>query len=130
MIRVLNKKFLFLFLFFLGFVIADSVLNGTNLTNDSLTNNSLTNSSVSSSVLSITDDQPLCKIYSLIKTLGSIVAIIMLAYAGFQLIASTDMLDRSNAKNILAGAIIGLIIIWLAPLLVKFLTGSTDVCGF
>ncbi len=103
-------------------------LNLTNSTNS--TNSTVDNITSTSNTIVITADQPLCKIYSLIKTLGSIIAVIMLAYAGFQLIYSTDMAGRSSAKNLLAGAIIGLVIIWLAPLLVKFLTGSSDVCGF
>ncbi|VVB70667.1 TrbC/VIRB2 family protein [uncultured archaeon] len=79
--------------------------------------------------LAVPVDQPICKVYSLIQTIASIIGVIMLAYSGFQLIASTDMADRQNAKNIMLGTIIGIVIIWLAPYVIGFLTGSGS-CGF
>ncbi len=76
--------------------------------------------------LAVPVDQPICRVYSLIKTIGSIVAVIMLAYSGFQLISSTDMADRATAKNIMLGTILGVIIIWLAPYVINYLTGNTS----
>ncbi|VVB69980.1 TrbC/VIRB2 family protein [uncultured archaeon] len=75
--------------------------------------------------LTIPADQPICRIYSLIQTIGTIVAVIMLAYSGFQLMSATDLVDRKKAKNMLMYTILGLVIIWLAPLIIQYITQST-----
>jgi hypothetical protein len=40
------------------------------------------------------------------------------------------MAERNGAKALLGGVIVGLIIIWLAPVLVKSLVNSSGICGW
>ncbi len=80
--------------------------------------------------LVIPPEQPICKLYGMIQLFATIGGVLAAAYAGFTLATSHDMNERNNAKLLLGGVVIGLIIVWLAPLVVKNLVGATDVCGW
>ncbi|VVC03596.1 TrbC/VIRB2 family protein [Candidatus Burarchaeum australiense] len=80
--------------------------------------------------LEIPVDQPICRLYGILQVLGTIAGVLIAAYAGFVLASSNDIAERNSSKQLLGGVIIGLIIIWIAPLLVKSLVGATDVCGW
>ena len=80
--------------------------------------------------LVIPPDQPICRLYGIIQVLGTIAGVLIAAYGGFVLASSNDIAERNTAKGLLGGVVIGLIIIWVAPLLVKNLVGATDVCGW
>ena len=80
--------------------------------------------------ITIPPDQPICRLYSLIRLFGTIGGVLVAAYAGFLLATSHDTTERNNAKSLVSGVILGLIIIWIAPLLVKNLVGAGDVCGW
>jgi hypothetical protein len=75
-------------------------------------------------------DQPICKLYGLIQLFATVGGILAAAYAGFILATSHDLMERNNAKLLISGVVIGLIIVWLSPLVVKNLVGATDVCGW
>lgn len=83
-----------------------------------------------SAQLVIPPDQPICRLYGMIQLFATIGGILAAAYAGFTLATSHDLNERNNAKLLLGGVVIGLIIVWLAPLVVKNLVGATDVCGW
>ena len=85
---------------------------------------------VAADTLTIPPDQPICRLYGMIQVFGTVGAVILAAYAGFLLATSHEIEERNKAKLHLASAIIGLIVIWLAPLIVKSLVGATDVCGW
>ena len=78
----------------------------------------------------IPPDQPICRLYSLIQLCGSLGAVLLASYAGFTLATTHDMNERNNAKNYIQGAVLGLIIIWIAPLAIKTLIGGGDICGW
>jgi formate-dependent nitrite reductase membrane component NrfD len=81
--------------------------------------------------LSIPADQPICNLYGIIKVIGTIVGVLMAAYAGFILASTHELTERNAAKALLSGVAIGLIIIWLAPLIVTNLVGTSgSVCGW
>ncbi len=80
--------------------------------------------------IAISPDQPICRLYGLIQLFGTIAGVLVAAYAGFQLTSSGDNNERNNAKLMLSGVVIGLIIIWIAPILVKSLVGAGDLCGW
>lgn len=66
--------------------------------------------------------QPVMKIYNFIKYIASIIAAIFLLYAGVTYMTSgSDPKKRDEAKNIAMYVVIGLIIIWGAPLIVGLL---------
>jgi NADH:ubiquinone oxidoreductase subunit 6 (subunit J) len=85
---------------------------------------------ISSAALSIPADQPICNLYEIIKLLGTVAGVLVAAYAGFILASSHELTERNQAKSLLSGVAIGLIIIWLAPLVVMSLVGANSICGW
>ena len=85
---------------------------------------------VAATGLVIPPDQPVCRLYGMIQVFAIIGGIIAAAYAGFTLATSHDLTDRNNAKLLLSGVVIGLMIVWLAPLVVQNLVGSSGICGW
>jgi len=67
---------------------------------------------------------PLTKIYDLVKGIISVVAIIALTVAGARFMFSGDNIQaREASKNMVAYCVIGLVLVWVAPLMVSYLTG-------
>jgi ATP/ADP translocase len=87
-------------------------------------------SAIVSAELAIPTDQPICRLYGLIQLFAVLGGILAAAFAGFVLSTSHDLTERNNAKMLLGSVVIGLIIVWLAPLVVKELVGAGDVCGW
>ena len=86
--------------------------------------------SLSFATLVIPPDQPICNLYGILQVIGTIAAVIVVAYAGFILASSHEIEARNSSKLLLAGVVIGLIVIWLAPLVVQNLVGASSVCGW
>lgn len=80
--------------------------------------------------LVIPADQPICRLYNILQVIGTIAGVIVAAYSGFILASSHEIEARNSSKVLISGVVVGLIIIWIAPLLVKNLVGATDVCGW
>src|SRR5271157_3718782 len=81
--------------------------------------------------LSIPADQPICNLYGIIKVIGTIVGVLVAAYADFILASTHELTERNAAKSLLSGVAIGLIVIWLAPLIVTNMVGASgSVCGW
>ena len=80
--------------------------------------------------LVIPPDQPICRLYGMIQVFATMGGILALAYAGFILATTHDLAERNNAKMLIGGVVIGLIVIWLAPQVVKYLVGAADICGW
>ena len=67
--------------------------------------------------------QPVMKIYNFIKYAATVLAVVFLVFAGITFISSgNDQAKREQAKSMITYIVIGLIIIWVAPLVVQFLT--------
>ena len=68
--------------------------------------------------------EPVMKIYNLIKYIASTIAVLVLLFAGVNYIVSgSDPKKRESAKSMAMYVIIGLVIIWAAPLVVQFVIG-------
>jgi len=66
--------------------------------------------------------EPILKIYNLIKYIITAIASLVLLLAGASYIVSgSDPKKRENAKSTAMYVIIGLVIIWAAPLVVNFI---------
>ena len=66
--------------------------------------------------------QPVFKIYNFVKYIATVVAVIFLLYAGISYMTSgNDPKKRDQAKNIVTYVVIGMVVIWAAPLLVNLL---------
>ena len=66
---------------------------------------------------------PINKIYDLIKSIVSIVGIIAITIAGaMYMFSGSNIQSRENSKNMVSYAIVGLVLVWVAPLIVSYLT--------
>ena len=66
---------------------------------------------------------PINRIYDLIKGIVSVVGIIAITVAGaMYMISGSNIQNRENAKNMVSYAIVGLVLVWVAPLIVSYLT--------
>lgn len=66
--------------------------------------------------------EPVMKIYNLIKYSATVIAILVLLFAGVNyMISGSDPKKREMAKNMVMYVIIGLLVIWAAPLIVNFI---------
>ena len=63
-----------------------------------------------------------------LKGISVVLAIVMAAYAGFILATSRDVRQRGEWKEMLGGIALGLILLYLAPLLASQVTGG-NYCG-
>jgi hypothetical protein len=69
--------------------------------------------------------QPIQAIYDLVKYAVTIIAGLVLLFAGISYITSgSDPIKRDRAKNMIMYVLIGLAIIWAAPFVVKLVMGS------
>ena len=68
--------------------------------------------------------EPVLKIYNFIKYAATAIAVLFLVFAGISFIMSGgDQAKREQSKAMATYVIIGLIVIWIAPLIVNFLVG-------
>lgn len=68
--------------------------------------------------------EPVMKVYNFIKYAATVLAVLFLIFAGVTFIMSgNDQAKRESAKTMAMYIVIGLIIIWVAPLIVGFLVG-------
>ncbi len=66
--------------------------------------------------------EPVVKIYNFVKYIATVVAVIILAIAGISFMTSgADPRKRDTAKGMATYVVLGLLIIWAAPLIVGFL---------
>lgn len=68
--------------------------------------------------------EPVMKIYNFVKYSATVLAVLFLVFAGVTFIMSGgDQAKRESAKMMAMYIVIGLIIIWIAPMIVQFLVG-------
>ena len=65
----------------------------------------------------------------MLKSFSVLMAIVMTAYAGFRLITCQEVQQRDEWKEVLSGIAIGLVLLYLAPLIASQLTGGTYCSG-
>jgi type IV secretory pathway VirB2 component (pilin) len=66
---------------------------------------------------------PITKIYDLIKGIVAVIGIITITIAGaMYMFSGSNIQQRENAKSMVSYAIIGLVLVWVAPLIVGYLT--------
>jgi len=65
--------------------------------------------------------EPVLKVYNLVKYAASVIAVMVLLFAGITYMTSgSDPRKRDNAKNMATYVVIGLFVIWAAPMVVNF----------
>lgn len=84
----------------------------------------ITQTAFAASVSDITE--PVTKIYDLIKGVVSIVGVIALTIAGaMYMFSGSNIQARENAKSMVSYAVVGLVLVWVAPIMVSYLTSPT-----
>jgi RsiW-degrading membrane proteinase PrsW (M82 family) len=69
---------------------------------------------------------PINRIYDLIKGIISVIGIIAITIAGaMYMFSGSNIQNRENAKSMVSYAIVGLVLVWVAPLIVGYLTAPT-----
>lgn len=67
---------------------------------------------------------PVLKIYNFVKYAATAIAVVLLVFAGISFITSGgNQGKREGAKMMAMYIIIGLVVIWAAPLIVEFIVG-------
>ena len=67
---------------------------------------------------------PVMKIYNLVKYSATVLAVLVLLFAGISYMTSgSNPAKREQAKNMVMYVVIGLVVIWVAPLVVNFIVG-------
>lgn len=67
--------------------------------------------------------KPIWTAYNLIRSIATAIASIFLLYAGITYIASgNDITKRDTAKHMITYVIVGLVVIWVAPVVVQLFT--------
>ncbi len=67
---------------------------------------------------------PVMKVYNFVKYTTSIVATIFMLFAGVSYMTSgSDIRKRDTAKNIATYVLIGLFVVWAAPMAVSYIAG-------
>ncbi len=70
--------------------------------------------------------EPINKIYDLIKNVVSVLGIIAITIAAaIYMFSGSNIQSRENAKAMVTYSIIGLVLVWVAPLVVNYLTVAT-----
>jgi len=65
---------------------------------------------------------PVMKVYRFIQYAVTVIAVLMLVFAGISFAMSGgDQGKKERAKNTAVGVVIGLILVWVAPLIVQFI---------
>ena len=68
--------------------------------------------------------EPVMKVYNFIKYALTVLAVLFLLFAaGTFIISGRDQAKRESAKTMMVYIVIGLIVIWVAPLIVAFMVG-------
>ena len=66
--------------------------------------------------------EPVMKVYNLVKYSATVIAVVVLLFAGITYITSgSDPGKREKAKSMGMYVIVGLVVIWAAPLIVNFI---------
>ncbi len=66
---------------------------------------------------------PVNKIYDLVKAIVSVLGIIAITVAGAMYMFSGNNIEsRESAKSMVSYAVVGLVLVWVAPLVVSYLT--------
>lgn len=67
---------------------------------------------------------PVMKIYNFVKYAATAIAVVLLLFAGISFMMNGgDPKKRDDSKHMVSYVVIGLVIIWIAPLIVTFITG-------
>lgn len=66
--------------------------------------------------------EPIMKVYDFVKYAATVIGVLMLVFAGISFVTSGgEQAKKERAKNMAMGVIIGLAVIWVAPIVVQYI---------
>ena len=68
--------------------------------------------------------EPVMKVYNFVKYGASVLALLLLVFAAISMFASDNPMEKEKAKTRTMYIVIGMIVIWVAPIVVNYLTAS------
>ena len=69
--------------------------------------------------------EPINKIYGLMKSVISVLGIIAITAAGaLYMFSGNNIEQREKAKGMVSYAVVGLVLVWVAPMVVSYLTAA------
>jgi type IV secretory pathway VirB2 component (pilin) len=67
---------------------------------------------------------PVMKIYNFVKHAATVIAVVVLLFAGISyMMSGSDIKKRDNSKNMAGYVVLGLLVVWIAPFGVNYLVG-------
>ena len=66
--------------------------------------------------------EPVMKVYNFVKYSASVLALLFLIFAAISMFSTDNPMEKDNAKSKVMYIVVGLIVIWVAPLVVNYLT--------
>jgi len=66
--------------------------------------------------------EPVMKVYNFVKYAASALAVLFIIFAAVQMFINNNPMEKENAKTKMMYIVIGLIVIWVAPIAVNYLT--------
>lgn len=68
--------------------------------------------------------EPVVRIYDFVKYSATVISVLILLFAGVTyMLAGDNPSKKEQAKNMITYVLIGLVVIWAAPMLVNFMIG-------
>ena len=68
--------------------------------------------------------EPVMKVYNFVKYAASVLAVLFLVFAAVQMFLNNNPSEKEQAKTKVTYIVIGLGLIWVAPIIVNYLTTS------
>jgi uncharacterized membrane protein len=66
--------------------------------------------------------EPVMKVYNFVKYAASVLALMFLVFAAISMFANDNPMEKEKSKTRIMYVVIGLIVIWVAPIAVNYLT--------
>ena len=68
--------------------------------------------------------EPVMKVYNFVKYAASVLALLFLVFAAISMFTNDNPMEKDKAKSKVMYIVVGLIVIWIAPIVVNYLTAS------
>ncbi|MBI2148971.1 hypothetical protein HYU23_04780 [Candidatus Woesearchaeota archaeon] len=66
--------------------------------------------------------EPVMKVYNFVKYSASVLALLFLIFAAISMFTNDNPMEKDKAKSKMMYIVVGLIVIWIAPIAVNYLT--------
>lgn len=66
--------------------------------------------------------EPVMKVYNFVKYAASVLALLFLVFAAISMFSTDNPMEKDKSKSKVMYVVVGLIVIWIAPIVVNYLT--------